>query len=361
MTRPFKRTRTPPDSSKASIEEEPMAVQRYLTGALLVALTLAVAPQAQARQVEGSFQRTVSVSGPTKIDIVSGSGRIEVRPGTAGRVEISGRIRASDRWGFRSRRSTAEERVRRVEANPPIEQSAGLVRIGHLEDDDLREGVSISYTVTVPPDSTLVSKTGSGSQEIAGVTGDVEASSGSGSIAIRDAGGSVRTSAGSGGITVDSVGGAFRATTGSGSIKATGVKGSIYARSGSGGIEVTQDGSGDVDVSASSGSVRLRGVQGGVRASTSSGGLSIQGRLAGDWRLSSSSGSIRVALPENQGFELDAHSSSGHIETDFPVTVTGMMQRRTLRGAAQGGGSLLHLRTSSGGIEVRRGVASMTP
>lgn len=335
------------------LDVRPTAWRPTLPALLMIsALALDAAP-AQAQRVEGSFQRTVTVSGSTSIDVVTGSGRIEVKPGPAGRVEISGNIRADDRWGMRTRRLSAEERVRRLEANPPIEQSGSTLRIGHIKDEELREGVSISYTLTVPPDVSLESNTGSGSQDIDGITGDLDARSGSGSLTIAKTGGAVRASTGSGGITADSVGGSFRATTGSGSIRATAVRGAIFAKSGSGGIEVTQDGSGDVEVSTGSGSVHLRGVRGGVQASTSSGGLTIQGQLAGDWRLSSSSGSIRLSLPRSQGFELDAHSSSGHIETDFPVTVTGVMQRRTLRGSSQGGGPLLHVRTSSGGIAIK--------
>ena len=219
-----------------------LANWRSATAALLVLSALAFpAAPAQAQREEGSFQRTVTVAGPTSIDVVTGSGRIEIRPGPAGRVEISGSIRGDDRWGLRTRRLSAEERVRRIEANPPVEHSGGILRIGHIKHEDLREGVSISYTLTVPPDVSLKSNTGSGSQHIGGITGDVQAHSGSG------------------GITAESVGGSFRATTGSGSIRAPAVRGAIYAKSGSGGIEVTQVGSGDVEVSTSSGSVRLRG------------------------------------------------------------------------------------------------------
>jgi hypothetical protein len=61
-----------------------------------------------------------------------------------------------------------------------------------------------------------------------------------------------------------------------------------------------------------------------------------------------------VGLPQNQGFDLDAHSNSGSIDTDFPVTVTGAVTKRSLRGSAQGGGPLLHVRTTSGGIAISK-------
>jgi hypothetical protein len=310
-----------------------------------------LAPQsAHAQRPEGSFQRTLTISGSADVDVVSGSGSIEVRQGATGRVEIRGRIHANDGWGRRSRLS-AGERVRQLEANPPVEQRGNTVRIGYIAQEELRDGVSVSYVVTVPPGATLRTDTGSGSQEI-DVDGNVEAHSGSGSLHIRRAGG-LRASTGSGGVTADTIAAAFHATTGSGSIRVTSAAGPITAKTGSGGIEITQTGRGDVAVSSSSGTVRVRGVRGGVDASTSSGGLHIAGEMAADWRLSASSGHVTVDLPRDQRFDLDANSTSGRIDLDFPVTVTGRVERRSIRGPVGGGGPLLRVRTSSGGISIQ--------
>jgi hypothetical protein len=62
---------------------------------------------------------------------------------------------------------------------------------------------------------------------------------------------------------------------------------------------------------------------------------------------------VNVDLPSTQGVELDAHSQSGRIDVGFPVTITGAVGRRSLRGSARGGGPVLHVRTSSGGISIR--------
>lgn len=329
-----------------------ICVSRRQPAAIGWLAALALVPAgAEAQRVEGTFQRTVSVSGQTEIDVVTGSGRIDVRPGPAGRVEIHARIQASEGWGRRSALSP-EERVRRIEASPPIEQAGNVVRIGRIVEDELREGVSISYTLTVPPGSSLRAKTGSGSQHLEGV-GDADATSGSGSLTAKDLGGSLRASTGSGSISADGIGGDFRATAGSGSIRATGVAGSITAKTGSGAIDVAQTGKGEVDVSSGSGAVRLRGVSGGVRASTASGGLTVQGELSGDWDLSASSGRISIDLPAGQGFDLDATTGSGRIDVGIPVTVTGTVGRRSLRGSARGGGPLLRVRTSSGSIRIQ--------
>lgn len=309
-------------------------------------------PSAEAQRAEGSFQRTLTVQGDAPdIDVSTGSGRIEVRAGSGGTIQIEGRIRANDGWGNRGTLS-ADERVRRLEANPPIEQQGNVVRIGHIEDEDLRQGVSISYTLTVPAGSNMRSRTGSGSQEFQGVTGNLDVSTGSGSLTFTNAG-TVRASTGSGSIEADGVRGSFEARSGSGAIKATGVGGAITAKTGSGSIALVQAGSGDVQVSSGSGSVNVQGVKGGLQASTASGRITVQGELAGDWRLSTSSGGVDIDLPAGQGFQLDATTSSGRIETDFPVTVTGTVNRRSLRGASGSGGPLLQVRTTSGSIEIK--------
>ena len=324
---------------------------RWSAAAVVVLTAGALAPQpAHAQRVDGSFQRSVTVGGSADVDVVSGSGSIEVRQGAAGRVEVSGRIKANDGWGWQRSQLSAEERVRRLEANPPVEQKGNTVRIGYIADKELRDAVSVSYVVTVPPGTTLRTNTGSGSQEI-DVDDSVDAHSGSGSLRIRRAG-ALRASTGSGGVTAETITAALHATTGSGSIRVTSAAGPITAKTGSGGIEITQTGRGDVAVSSSSGTVRVRGVRGGVDASTSSGGLHIEGEMAAEWRLSASSGHVTVELPRGQPFDLDANTTSGHIDVDFPVTVTGRVDKRSLRGPVGGGGPLLRVRTSSGGISI---------
>jgi hypothetical protein len=340
---------------KGPMEAMAMRSRRVRARSAIVLIGLAVLAMpaaAQGQRVEGTFQRTLTVDGAPAVEVMTGSGRIEVRAGAAGQVEIQGRIQASGGWRRRTPLGL-EEQVRQLEATPPIEQSGRAIRIGRIDDRDLQEGVSISYILSVPAGTTLSTRTGSGSQVIEGIEGDIRASTGSGSVAVRSGGGSVQVSTGSGSVTAETVRGALNATTGSGSIRATGIGGAITAKTGSGGIEVEQTGAGDVEVSSGSGTVRLRGVKGAVQASTASGGLTIDGQPTGDWRLSAASGSVRVELPAAQGFTLDAGTGSGRIDVAVPVTVSGTIDRRSLRGDARGGGPLLHVRTASGSISIR--------
>jgi Toastrack DUF4097 len=335
-------------------QRRPASGSLAIIGTLLA--VLAWPSRTEAQQVTGSFERTLTVTGPVDLEVLTGSGGIEVRAGASGRVAISGRVTAGT-WSSFTSRSTAEARVRRIEAQPPIDQTGNRVVVGRIDDNDLRNNVSISYTLVVPPDTALVSKSGSGSQLIEGLRGPAAASSGSGSIRVRDAGGDLRASAGSGSITADSIGGSFSASTGSGSIDGVGVKGGITVKTGSGSITVSQSGGGpggNVEASSGSGSIRLTGIHGGLRLSTSSGTVRVQGEQTSDWRVSSSSGTVTIELDGARGFALDAHTNSGGLDTRYPVTVTGSIGgRHELRGSVNGGGPLLQVSTSSGGIHIR--------
>jgi hypothetical protein len=300
---------------------------------------------------EGSFDRTLSVSGPVQLDVGTGSGSIEITPGASGTVEIHGRIRASS--GFFSG-SGAADKIRRIEENPPIEQQGNVIRVGARSDadDDLYDNVSLSYRIVVPADTAVTAKSGSGSQTISGVKG-VQSRAGSGSLTLGKIAGDVGARAGSGSIRVDDVGGNLEVKTGSGSIDALGVRGAITASAGSGRIELEQTGTGDVSVHSGSGGVRVRGVRGGLSVSTSSGSIRAQGEMVRDWSLEASSGAITVELPPEAAFELDASTGSGSIDSERPVTMSGRISRKALRGSVGSGGPRLAIETSSGSIVIR--------
>jgi Putative adhesin len=249
---------------------------------------------AQSQQARGAFERTLTVNGPVDLSIRTGSGSIQVRTGAGDRVQIMGRVSAGS---WRDGLDPAE-RVRRVEAAPPITQAGNVIRIGDTNDDPTYRNVGISYELVVPPNTRVNAQTGSGSQTIGSVDGPVRAQTGSGSIRIERAGGSLHAQTGSGNIEADSVGGEVRAQTGSGS------------------VDVRQVARADVSVQTGSGSVRL-------------------------------------SLPPDAAYTLDARTGSGSISTSQPLTVQGRVRRNHVTGTVRGGGNNVHVRTGSGSIDIR--------
>jgi hypothetical protein len=249
---------------------------------------------AQSTQARGEFQRTLTVNGPVDLSIRTGSGSIQVRTGAVDRVQIVGRVSAGS---WRDGMDPAE-RVKRVESAPPITQTGNVITLGDTNNDPIYRNVGISYEVVVPPNTRLNAQTGSGSQIIGSIHGEVRAQTGSGNIHVERTGGSLHAETGSGNIDADSVGGEVRAQTGSGS------------------VDVTQIVRADVSVQTGSGSVSLD-------------------------------------LPEDAAYTLDAQTGSGSITTSQPMTMQGRIRRNHVTGTVRGGGNSVRVRTGSGSIAIR--------
>src|SRR5579864_8726342 len=313
----------------------------------LLLLTAAAGLPAAASS-EGSFQRTLPVTGPVNLDLNTGSGSVNVRTGSSSEMQVTGHIKVTNWFG-----GDADERVKRIEANPPIQQNGNDIRIGHVNDSELLHNISISYDLVVPAETQLHSHTGSGSQSVQGIRRRIEIESGSGSLKISDIGDTVRAETGSGEIAIDRVKGNVRAKAGSGSIRATDIAGAFEAHTGSGRITLEQTASGSVRADTGSGGMELRGVHGSLDAQAGSGTISAEGNPTGSWTVHSGSGSIRLRLASEAAFDLDAHTSSGSISVSQPVTGEGSMGRKELRGKVHGRGVPVEVETGSGNIEIQ--------
>lgn len=294
------------------------------------------AAEAQAAAT-GSFQQTIPIDEPVFLDVSTGSGKIDIRAGGSGQVEITGRIkvrRGSFLGLFKTSSDDMKASVEEFESNPPVVLEDGRLIIGHVKGNRYGRNFSISYEIVVPIGTELKSRTGSGSQDISGV-GPVEVRAGSGRITLAGIDGAVSARSGSGSITAQDIGGAFEAHAGSGKIK------------------LSQSAPGDVVVTTGSGSSELHNVVGALRVKAGSGRITVDGRQEGEWKLGTGSGSVRVRLPEDAAFELDAEYGSGGIDIDHPISVQGKISKRHLRGTVRGGGDLLLIDTGSGSIRIK--------
>jgi hypothetical protein len=306
-----------------------MTTQRILRLPLLLLLTASLA-----FAEEGTFNKMLTVSGTPDVEIQSGSGNITVHVGSGNQIAIVGHVKTSNAaWAFFS--GSPEEKVKEIVNNPPVEQSGSWVRIGKINDERLRSGVSISYDVTLPKETHLRSNTGSGDIRIDDVAGNTIAHTGSGNIRIHNLGAELEAQAGSGDVEADGVQGAVRATTGSGN------------------LHIRSKGNGYVRAHTGSGDVTITDVNGGLDASTGSGNIHAGGKIGDNWKLQTGSGDVRVTLPRDAKFNINARSSSGSVHTDLPITINGSMERHTIRGTVNGGGPTLEIHTGSGNIEIQ--------
>lgn len=295
---------------------------------------------------EGTFHRSLDVTGPADIDLTTGSGNVIVRTGTQGKVEITGHVRASG-WF-----DGGQDRISRLESNPPIQQSGNSIRIGHMHDANFFHNISISYELIVPAQTQLTSHSGSGRQEIDGLAGAINVDAGSGDVNISNIANAVRAETGSGDMKVGKIKGDVHAKTGSGSIRATEIAGGFEGETGSGHIEFQQSAPGSVRVKTGSGGIEARGVRGSLEARAGSGEIVADGEPRGGWIVHTGSGSVRLRLGTDAAFDLNAHTSSGSISVSRPVTVQGIFNRKEIRGRVRGGGPQVEVETGSGDIEI---------
>ena len=261
-----------------------------------------------------TFDRTLSVGSQPDLYVSTGSGRIHVFPGNGSQIHVVGHVHSSwSGWGGGGENIT--ERINRIVANPPIEQTGNSVRVGEPRDRALYNNISIDYEVTVPAAVALNLHTGSG---------DVE---------------------------VDSVGRFLAASTGSGSVRAHKLNGPADLRSGSGDLELEETAGADVKAQTGSGSVRVHGFNGSFNVRTGSGDIEGDGHLAGMSTLSSGSGSVRLHLTPDSRFHLDASTGSGSIRLHMPGTEETDSSRHHLTSVVNGGGPPVTVHTGSGDIE----------
>jgi DUF4097 and DUF4098 domain-containing protein YvlB len=266
------------------------------------ALALAAIP---ALATEATFERNLTVNGRVELSVSTGSGNIHLSRGTGNQIHIFGRVKSN--WGG------SEQRVREIAANPPIEQTGNIVRIGARHEN--LHNISIDYEIQAPENVFL------------------EAASGSGNI------------------TDDSIGENAKLSTGSGNIHATGLRGGFSLDTGSGDIFAEQSGEGDVKAKTGHGNIELKNLRGGLHASTGSGDIKIGGAPVAPWRLDTGSGNVEL-WAGNAAMTLDASTGSGSIHTDKEMLTQGTSDHHHVTGKINGGGPTVRISTGSGDIRV---------
>lgn len=303
------------------------AVNTIVGFALIALFTSATA---LASNPQGTFDKTLTVNGPVDLEVLTHSGDVRIRAGSTGSVQIHGKIYVGDRW-FGSKR---EDDVHAIEQNPPIRQDGNNIRIDYVN----YRNISVDYDITVPAQTTVRTKSGSGDQTVEGTRGNLEVQTGSGDVRLANLQGDIRVQ------------------TGSGNVRGRDVLGSVRGGTGSGDIEIEESGAGDIDLHTGSGNITARGVQGAFRGETGSGEITAEGKQSGAWDARTGSGNVRLRLPSNAAFEADISTSSGSIDVGAPLemTVQGRVgdSHKSIHGKVRGGGPLLRVHTGSGDIHI---------
>jgi hypothetical protein len=266
------------------------------------ALALAAVP---ALATEQTFERTLTFNGRLELSVGTGSGNIHLTRGSGSQLHIVGHVKSN--WGG------SDAKVHEIAANPPIEQTGNIVRIGARHEN--LNHISIDYEIQAPADAYL------------------DASSGSGDV------------------TDDAVGENAKLSTGSGNIHATGLRGNFTVNTGSGDIYAEQNAAGDVKAETGSGNIELRDLHGALKAETGSGNIKASGAPASGWKLETGSGNVELWVGDAP-LTLDAESGSGSIHTDREMLTQGSTDHHHVTGKLNGGGPTVRVETGSGDIRI---------
>ena len=133
-------------------------------------------------------------------------------------------------------------------------------------------------------------------------------------------------------------------------------KTSLSLRTVNGGISLDNV-DGDIDFRTVNGGVSLARVAGKVQGGTTNGGVDVE--LEGStWNgdgldVETQNGGVQIAIPANYSARLETGTVNGRINIDFPVTVQGRIGR-SIETQLGTGGPLIKVRTSNGGVNIRR-------
>lgn len=305
--------------------------QTYLNRAIRMLIFILATSLAGFAGVIGTFDRSFQVSGNVDLEVLTRSGDITVRNGSAGTVSIHAKIHAGTSLLFGS---DHKAEVQQLQTNPPIRQNGNSIRIDYVN----LNNISIDYEITVPENTAIRSHTGSGDQTVEGLKGNVDLESGSGDLRLARLAGDLH----------------FQ--TGSGNIRGRELSGPARIKAGSGDIEIEEVGEGDIEIRTGSGNITANGINGGFRAEAGSGDIHGKGVPKNMWSIRTGSGNVTLNVPADAAFDVDVSSNSGSVTLGHPVstTVQGRIQesRKSVVGKVRGGGPMISVHTGSGDVRV---------
>ena len=194
---------------------------------------------------------------------------------------------------------------------------------------------TVRIEVQVPRATPVDLDTSGGGIDIADLTAQVTTSSSGGAVAVRSVHGAVHLESSGGGVSATDIDGTAYADSSGGSVKLERVTGDIEASSSGGGVHI-EDAGGRVKADSSGGPVKVR-----FAAGNSKGG-----------DLDSSGGGVVATVDSAIAVDIDASSSGGSVHCNVPVTIQGRISSDSVRGKLNGGGAMLRLRSSGGGITI---------
>jgi len=363
---------------------------------------------------QAKFERTMEQQAPlatnTAIDVESRNGSITINGAEAAEFNVSATI-----TGHAPTEEEAQELAEKTQIR--LESAGNTLRVrADMPTTRNNRSVTVSYTITAPRRISVKCDSDYGSLHVADIEGTVTATSDNGSIHVEAIRGlvNVHTSYGSitcrnvtaqmtelessnGSITISDLKGSAKVETNYGSITCENFSdGDYHFKSENGRVAVAHGSVGECDASSSYGTIVCSDVKGNpIKLSSGNGSIELTNVEAQDLSLSSSYGAIRAGQITTA--DVTAHSDNGSVSlvcsdacaanlkaqvksgygsidftappqfagqvrlsTDYgsvrtarPVTLSGEIDKKNLRGTIGEGTGSIVLETSNGSVELK--------
>lgn len=309
---------------------------------------------------------TKTFNGVNKVRVTTAGGNISVEgtDGNTAKVEVI--IRSNN---YKQKLSAGEIQAK-LDADYELtlnKDGEWLVLTARNKRNNWKDGLSISFKVQVPRNSSTDLTTSGGNIVLSNLDGNQEFTTSGGNLVLRELHGNIKGSTSGGNITAERVYDDVHVSTSGGNVNVEDSKGKLhFATSGgnvnlkglNGEIDATTSGGnvtgeqliGEIKTGTSGGNVVMNQISGSIRAGTSGGRVSLNMDKVDKYvTVSNSGGSIDLVLPAGKGYTLDMRGDKIHTST--LTNFSGTTGDGKMNGTINGGGALIKA-TNSGRINL---------
>jgi hypothetical protein len=286
--------------------------------------------------------------------------------------------------------SQSDADKRNIEAKPQINVNGNVVTVNANTDAGGEHGVTADLEIIVPRKASVVISSKHGDVSIMGREGDLSISNEHGDVSVSDITGKVALTLQNSSGRIEQVSSDVTIEGRANDVSIEDVKGSVHmdgefsesvklsriaktvvfksSRTDMEFAGLTGDlslDSGDLRANDMIGPLRmvtrskdisLDGVSGDVRLQNQNGSVEVHLSKVGSTEITNRDGDIQIYVPDKSGFQVDAHTRNGEIETDFDdIKVISDNDNGTGTGSVGGGGPHITVSNEHGTIEIKKG------
>lgn len=104
-----------------------------------------------------------------------------------------------------------------------------------------------------------------------------------------------------------------------------------------------------------SGDIKIETITGDVKANSVSGSIkALYSEFNNEVKAETVSGDVEISLPQSSEFKVEFSSTSGELDNDFPLIVTGKVDKRNINGTVGNGQKTIRIETISGDAAINK-------